>query len=602
MASEPVHSDCPRHSRPGLGLIVWLLALGSIYSVVVMSHVTVAYLDFGDGNYLYISSRIADGLLLYRDILAPQPPLHLLLGSLVLSFARLFSEEALAGIYFIRATSVLIHLYTIALLAMIALRLFRSQRIAALTALYYLLIPIGFWWNFCYQSEPLMLAFLLSGFYAMIGGSRKEMIVAGTLHLGAVLTNMTAAPYVCWTGLMLLLFQRRLLLAYALPCALGWLAVVGVFYACGADYLGNVFFNQVGTFPNRQLYPQGLPYYIAYKVIREGYKIFSFDFYYLVWGILGLILFLRHGETFWCKFDGEADFHASDDRETTMPLACRWLLGTFIFWTYMSIGFVSKGATMDYIFTIGEPLLCVMAAATTLWVWKSVRGFFGLSARRRAFAGALAVFWLITLALQIYGLHFIPRAILIPRSAYGSHLKAMNLLKDANVVVTHPERADYFLALPAFGGQRLPFRFLNDMRRQPPDGQRQAELSADKVLEVVEHVRANSIPGDYIVGPPHLAFVSRRPLYEEYCEHFIWRIKYWNEKVAKQDADGVAKAESIGARLRERIIPVALINTQLTEVPPIQQAIEDYYREVYRTRMLNTPLKVYVPDDKSDGQ
>ncbi|MBN1515375.1 hypothetical protein JXA32_02285 [Candidatus Sumerlaeota bacterium] len=588
------------------GLAAWLIALGLAYAVVALSHVSLAYLDFGDGNYLYISSRIADGLLLYRDILAPQPPLHLLLGSLVLRFARLFSAEPIIGIYFIRTTSVIIHLYMMTLLAMIALRLFRSRLIAALAALYYLLIPIGFWWNFCYESESLMLAFLLSGFYAMIVGSRKTMIAAGALHLGAVLTNMTAAPYICWVGLMLLLFDRRLLLAYALPCGLGWLAIVGLFYACGSDYLGNVFFNQVGTFPNKILYPAGLPHYITYKLIREGYKIFSYDFYYLVWGVLGLILYLRYGESFW-KGDMTQPPSAVQPlpeiacADEPLPMRRRWLLGTFIFWSYMSIGFVSKGATMDYIFTIGEPLLCVMAAAATAWAYERLRGISALPARGRCLAGGLAALWLVTLGLQIFGLQFISRAILIPRSFYSGQLKTLSLLKDANVVVPHPDKPEYYLALPAFGGQRLPVRFLADLRTQSPKGQQQAELSADKVREIVDLVQANSQPGEFIVGPPHLAFVSQRPLYEEYSEHFIWRIKYWNEKkVTGQDADGVAKAESIGAALLEQRLPVTLINTQLTQVPPINAAVQERYKEIYRVQMLNTPLWVYVPKRESE--
>ena len=59
-----------------------MIASWAVTIVVVISTWGWTYWDFGDGNYLYVGRRINEGLVPYRDILAPQPPLHLLLSAI----------------------------------------------------------------------------------------------------------------------------------------------------------------------------------------------------------------------------------------------------------------------------------------------------------------------------------------------------------------------------------------------------------------------------------------------------------------------------------------------------------------------------------------
>ena len=70
-----------------------LLLISLLYAALVLSHWDEHYIDFGDGNYLYISARLADGLTLYRDIMAPQPPCHLYLGAASVSYTHLRAHE-----------------------------------------------------------------------------------------------------------------------------------------------------------------------------------------------------------------------------------------------------------------------------------------------------------------------------------------------------------------------------------------------------------------------------------------------------------------------------------------------------------------------------
>ncbi|MCA9426139.1 MAG: hypothetical protein KC994_13745, partial [Candidatus Omnitrophica bacterium] len=52
-----------------------------VYILIIRVPFNHAYLDFGDGNYQYISWRMTEGVSLYTDILSPQPPFHLWTGA-----------------------------------------------------------------------------------------------------------------------------------------------------------------------------------------------------------------------------------------------------------------------------------------------------------------------------------------------------------------------------------------------------------------------------------------------------------------------------------------------------------------------------------------
>ena len=162
----------PRAARrsPMPAVAVALAALGAAYAAVALSSISEAYVDFGDGNYLYIASRLLEGKALYRDILSPQPPLHVCVGAALLWVGRLAGEPLTA----VRVFSILLHLLTMAIVARLAWRLFGGQpsddrppdrlgpTAAVAAAALYLLAPIGFWWTLCFESEPFEMAFLLA--------------------------------------------------------------------------------------------------------------------------------------------------------------------------------------------------------------------------------------------------------------------------------------------------------------------------------------------------------------------------------------------------------------------------------------------------------
>jgi len=529
----------------------WLLGVFALaYVAIVVPHLGPAYIDFGDGNYLYISRRLADGVVLYRDILAPQPPCHLLLGSLLVRLGRWLGHGAEAELYTVRAFSILLHLATMVLVWALGLRLFRRRGAALWAAGLYLVIPIGFWWTLGYQSEPLEMFFLLASFLLVLRWRRWSLAAAGVLAALAISTNMTAVPYVGWVGLFLLAKEPRRALWYVVPAAVAaGLAVAAGEWFSGGHYLENVFFNQVGTFPDPDLmgrYPPGAPLrkirtVLAYgfsKIAREGSDVMALEGVFVGAAVAGLLLYLRGGPS--------ADETPGDSGEVPYH---RSFVGWYAFWSFLAICFVAKGATEDYIFTIGEPFVCLFAAYAITDLGDRAFGENG------AFGGGgRSGVGVLRLSVAAVGL-----VVLFGRPALWIY----------NVVW---EQGAY-------------------------------ELRASEVEKIRFLIERNSRPDEPILAPPYYAFLARRTLYEDYSELFIWQIKYLLEqKVEKTTGPATLKVRSIARALRERRIAVVVVNKdpatrQIYSIPSVREAIDRNYRSLLRRpiRTLNTLVDVLVP-------
>lgn len=546
-----------------------------LYVAVVVPHLSVAYLDFGDGNYLYISRRLAEGIVLYRDVLAPQPPCHLLVGSLLIRAGGVLGQSVEAQLYVVRAFSLLLHLATMLIVWAIARRLFRRAGTALWAAALYMIIPVGFWWTLGYESEPLEMFFLLLSFLLVIRWERRSLAAAGLLAATAISTNMTALPYVGWIALFLLWHDRQRAAWYIVPALALAVTVVAVGeWLSGGHYLENVFLNQVGTFPHPALMsdlPPDAPFrtlrtilgYALRKVAREGTDVLALDGIFISAAIVGLLLYLAKGAA--CRAP-------IDDREnksklkselqagsvSTWPVFHRSFVGWYAFWSFMAIGFVAKGATEDYIFTIGEPFVCLFAAHAISEIYDQAFGAVGKwkvsgdnlsveSYRSRVMAVGIVVLGLVVLFAR-------------PISWIYS--------------VVHKQSA---YELPAADVQRI--RFL---------------------------IEQHSKPGDAILAAPYYAFATRRNLVEEYSELFIWHIKYFLEqRVEQREGPATLKVQAIASALRNKTIPVVVMEMdkgtlaprQVFSIQPVNEAIVQNYEPLLAEPIqgLNTAVNVLVP-------
>ena len=328
-----------------------LLLLTLAYAVPVIFTWNKGYLDFGDGNYMYISWRISQGAVLYHDILAPQPPLHLFTGATLAWIGDRLLDHP---IWAFRAFSLLLHLATMILVWRTSRLLFSHYKphicrsAAVASAAIYLFLPIGFWWTLGYQSQPLLIYLLLTMFYGVLRSTRRWTIIAAIAAGCALITNMTTAPYVLFTiGWLILRRGGAGLLFAALALLIPALVIPAMEFTSGG-YLSNVVNNQVGAFPRADVMAQSgqtVADYILGKLSGEGNDVLVLEGTWLALAIIGMIAYqARH-----------------DQRITAHEYALY-----FSFFSFCSLFYVAKGGTVDYVFSLAEPYIAIYAALPLL--------------------------------------------------------------------------------------------------------------------------------------------------------------------------------------------------------------------------------------------
>ncbi len=345
--------------RGWVGYPTLVLAIVSLlYAALVASHWDTGYIDFGDGNYMYLSWRMSEGAGLYKELLAPQPPMHLLVGAALAKCARALGLPMLYGF---RIFSLTVHLLTAWLVAAAARRcawgISPSMKpwVGVGAGTIYLALPIGFWWSLGYQSEHQEIVWLLLTFLLILKGGKTALVGAGLCAGFATLTNMTAAPYALFAAGYLLVRQTRAAWFYVVPFVMLVLSVVGVMEWRTGAYLENVIFNQVGSFPRRELLPPGenVLTYAMRKIRSEGMDVLRLEGGFILLALVGLGLALR--------------------TKQSLPPSAEFAAWWAIF-SMCSIVYVSKGGTMDYIFCLGEPYVAAFAAMAVAHVIPPVKG------------------------------------------------------------------------------------------------------------------------------------------------------------------------------------------------------------------------------------
>jgi hypothetical protein len=546
-ASRP---DSLAPAKPGFRLAQWiaLAAIAAGYAAYAVAQWSLAYIDFGDGNYMYIGRRIAEGAVVYRDILAPQPPCHLFLGALIWRVAWLLSLPE--PVYAFRAFSLALHLATMLLVARLALRAWGRPWTAVVAAAIYLWLPLGHWWALGYQSEPLETFFLLAMALAALRGTARGDTVAGAIAALATLTNATVWPFLGVQFLYWLVADWRRLGRFLIP----WVAIVGgtfwalQFWTDGA-FLVNVVFNQVGTYPPTWAGRVG---YGLDKILNQGGNILLHEGFFVFLALIGLARLARRS-----------------------PLAAveRGALAWFLLATIGSIVYVTKGGTEDYIFTLGEPAVAILAAGELaawgrrLWGSEPDDGVGGQSVLRRASLRWVKLVGAATLLLfaTLHGFQF---------------------------------HAQVFL--------RRPYEL--------------GPVSTDRVVHLIERF---SRPGEPILAPPFYAVRAGRTIWGDYSELFIWIFKYrhdrWPDPPERPNraGEGWMKISEMAKAIDARSLPIAILEmdqTGIAEEP--MKALRRGYRPVagqwdgpgasdrfiFTTRNTRLGIFVVAPADETPDQ
>lgn len=528
-------------------LVQALMAL--LYALVVVPTWGWTYWDFGDGNYLYIAGRVREGAVLYRDILAPQPPLHIVMGVLAQGIGSIFGEP----LYGVRAYCMACRIAAAVVTGLLARAAFGcAMRGVVASALLYLM-PIGFWWNLCYQSENIELPLLLAAMLLLLRWETRGALWAGVASGLALHTNMTALCYFGVNAIFLLCRRPWLALPYA-GAALGvWGAgAIAAEIASGGFYLDNTILNQVGTFPRTEMLaearaatgsgPATLIEYAIGKITSQGANVLRLEGYLILAALASLALHAAEGPL-WRGI--AADDEAARAARLRREFLCWSAVGMFL-----SICFTAKGGTVDYIFVLGEPAVALFAAEAFV----------------RLFRASLPA-----------------RADAAPWFSFGNTQTFLRAL--------FPVAALALALHVPLGHIRLTLR------------EQQAELPEAEALALRGFIQSYAKPGELILAPPFYAFLSDTHVAGELAENYIWQIKYHNERFDMRTRGanaglGVRKMEEVARLLASREVKAVLLDMNQTgRVPEVAAAIEQHYIEAepgpVRTR--NVELRLFVP-------
>jgi len=242
------------------------------------------YLDFGDGVYLYISSKLLEGSVLYKDILTPQPPILFAIGAAILRIGYSWKTVRLFSIFLGLAISLLIYI--------ISVELFNNRRVALAASATYHMLPMCWQWGRSFQADSLVTFFSLLSFMFFKSFKNKRMIIASIFSFFAIYSKYSFLPAIFFNVIYLSLRRRNLLKYYLTPLIMfgGSLLVYLNIYSAGG-YLENTIIHQLRA--------PGYPFNVSVDLTLDGLsQIFSeggaFTFLSLM-GILHLHTEMKNG-------------------------------------------------------------------------------------------------------------------------------------------------------------------------------------------------------------------------------------------------------------------------------------------------------------------
>ncbi|MCX7918009.1 MAG: glycosyltransferase family 39 protein [bacterium] len=520
-----------------------LLSLGICsYFILMVTFISTAYLDFGDGNYLYISQRMLQGIIIYKEILSPQPPLHLFLGVLLLKLGAWIGNP----LFIIRLYTIFLRISHALLIYVVCQKIFASddnkKHIGSLAGILYLFLPIGFWWSRGFQTEPEEIALMLATLLFFLRFDVKGMVLASVLSAFGILTNMTFAPYFCLNLFYVFIrswisqkkvpneqskkitFQSRiksfrLVFAYLFPAIsiLGLVSIVMTLYTDG-QFLQNVIFDQVGTYPKENTLPYMLgkmKWIIGIILTLEGPLIVS--------ALVGLFFYLRKAN------DNQQHFILRPSSYIFIYSLAS--LGSFIFAT--------KGGTVDYIFTLGEPIVAIFSAFTIILIIDTL------------------TIWIKPLYSWSVGIILI-----------------------------------FLLSSPGIKQDICTLQGTN------------YELDEKTVDKVVTAIQEYTLPEELIFAPPYFAFLAERKIVGEFSEQFVWFMKYYNYiRYREGNPQTIQWIAAMAREFENKQVKFVMLNIDPTrgqqtgKIYPIRKAVDDHYQPIGEIRMRNETLTIFLPKE-----
>ena len=199
---------------------VYLLLSCLTYLILVATQLNETNIGYNDQVFLYTSWRFADGAVLYKDILLGYPPLISVVGALFLRITSSYLQLKIVNLLLYVAATVLVY--------RLSFKLLGGKRVALVSALVYLILPIRYGLAPAFYPDNYVLLFVLFSIVLLLNHTPRSILLSSIFSILALFTKYTVLPLIIGSIFYLQIKDRGLLKYYLLPLLASTLSLTAV--------------------------------------------------------------------------------------------------------------------------------------------------------------------------------------------------------------------------------------------------------------------------------------------------------------------------------------------------------------------------------------
>jgi len=218
--------------------LIFFFSLLFLFLKFWKNQISVNYIDYGEGCYLYESFLVKRNLLLYKDFFAPQPPIIYIIGSIIL---KIFIDPL-----FIKYFLFILFIISNILLFYIFKKIFKNKIFSLFTILASFLFDNSIYWWPTFTGETFLRFFivLFLFYFLKIEKNKKTRLFIASFFLNLIFfTKFTSIFFIFFTFLFLLIKDKKLFFIFIKYFFILFLIFFGFFlFIFGKDFLYQTIF------------------------------------------------------------------------------------------------------------------------------------------------------------------------------------------------------------------------------------------------------------------------------------------------------------------------------------------------------------------------
>lgn len=303
------------------------------YFLFRIIHYDSNWYDYSENVLLMNSKLLAEGELIYHDFMADYPPVLFLIETI---FFKVMNDPSQI-IFYTRIFAIIIHMSISLLCFRIAYKLF-GGKVAILSMLVYLTIPLGWQWHRYFETDNLMTFFLILSILMMLNfsDSKIKIYLSGIFMALAVLTKYICLPCAFIVPLIIIPYRWNDVKKFMLMF-LSVIFIVVVFFEVTSK----------GKFLDDMWLLMSIPKFNLEIFRTKLHALYNLDGFYIFLALIGAI-------------------YAFNMTSASVKIMITLLLATI----FISILACFRDSTGILVFTMAEPVIAIFAAYALILIHK----------------------------------------------------------------------------------------------------------------------------------------------------------------------------------------------------------------------------------------